>query len=318
MTLDDIAARLERTDEPRVPQWALGTVHRRSITFATGIEDTQTFVVWVQAHGMTGDLRINPARPQLAPGTRLSDLDHQTLIRLATVEGGTATTSLRSDGLMAWNDWIGFQPYDKYPEPGIMRRIGDCMIEFAPSGIYVEDWRFQKSAPGLLAGLRLVAETDHAGNALPRAGGLVIAGDHAILSLARRNELPDGTRAQDYVRESSDPAAALARIFDCTVDYAVKTATTFTIKASTDPRREGTLLPLNSSFEFGSTPGTLIQHLEGGEIRSRLWQIDSLTPNVEFPPATHAGDAELAWLAREADTLLDPLCPEEGNRAQCA
>lgn len=166
MTLDELARKLPVPPPPRVPDWALGTHRRRSISFATGIEDASTFVVWVQAHGMTGDLRIHPARPRLTADDRLEDLDLDSLVRLASVEGGIAATAWAA-GVMRWSGWIGFQPYDKYPEPGVLRRVGDCMIEFAPSGIYVEDWRYQKSAPGLLAGLRLVAETAGDGTERP-------------------------------------------------------------------------------------------------------------------------------------------------------
>lgn len=305
MTLEEMARKLNRDDQPRVPPWTLGAVHRRSITFATGFEDRSTFVVWVQAHGMTGDLRIHPLRPNLEPRSLFDELDLETLVLLASVEGGTATTALRPDGLMTWTNWIGFQPYDKYPEAGILRRVGDCMIEHAPSGMYVEDWRFQKSAPGLVAGLRLVSETDRAGTTHSRAGGLVIAGDHAIQSIARRDELPDGTRAQDCVRTSTDPALALARVMDCTVDYATRQAEGFTIHASTDPRRTGQPIDLTAAFELTSD-AHLIQHIDHPEIVSRLWQIDSLTTDVAFSLATEASPASLAWLQRERDTLIDP------------
>lgn len=305
MTLEEMARKLNRSDQPRVPPWTLGAVHRRSITFATGFEDRSTFVVWVQAHGMTGDLRIHPLRPNLEPHTRFDELDLETLVHLASVEGGTATTTLRPDGLMTWTNWIGFQPYDKYPEAGILRRVGDCMIEHAPSGMYVEDWRFQNSAPGLVAGLRLVSETDRAGAIRARAGGLVIAGDHAIQSIARQDELAEGSRAQDYVRTSTDPTSALARIMDCTVDYAIRQAEGFTIHASTDPRRKGQPIDLTTAFELAAD-GHVIQHIDHAEIATRLWQIDSLTADVPFSLATEASPVSLAWLERERDTLIDP------------
>lgn len=307
MTLEEIARTRSHADALRVPEWALGTVVRRSISFATGVVDDATRVVWVQAHGMTGDIRIHPARPLIDSGAPLESLERSTLSWLASVEGGIATTSW-DEPVMSWADWIGFQPYDKYPEPGIMRRIGGCMIEFAPSGIYVEDWRFQPSSPGLLAGLRLVAEIGDDGRERPRAGGLVIAGDHAILSVARRDELPDGTRAQDFVRDSADPVAALERVFDCTVDYLVKADGVFRVALSTDPRREGATLPLIDGFTHTSETGVLRQAVSGvPSVTARLWRIDSLEAGREFSQSTAVTDDRLAWLAAEADTLLDPL-----------
>ena len=39
-----------------------------------------------------------------------------------------------------------------------MRRVGECCLEFAPSGAYVEDWRMQPGTAGLAASLVLLAE----------------------------------------------------------------------------------------------------------------------------------------------------------------
>ncbi|MBX9682536.1 MAG: hypothetical protein K2X41_01990 [Hyphomicrobium sp.] len=307
MTLDDIAEIAATPARPTVPAWAFGTVVRQSITFATGAIDTTTRVRWVQSHAMTGDIRVHAARPHLTMADRLDDLDADSLVLLASVEGGTATTAWAA-GTMSWSDWIGFQPYDKYPESGLMHRIGPCMIEFAPSGIYVEDWRFQPSAPGLLAGLRLIAEVDDKGAEHARAGGLVIAGDHALRAVARRHELPSGTRAQDFVRASPNPLAAVQQVLDCTVDYAIKRQGNFTIETSTDPRREGSAAHFASDFTPTSTPGVISQRVtDCPGIARRLWRIDSLEASVSFSLSTPAPSDKLAWLTSEADTLLAPI-----------
>lgn len=314
MTLEDIAEERLATGTQRVPDWALGCVRRRSISFATGVEDRETRVFWVQAHGMTGDIRVNPARPSLPADVPLSSLDRDTLVLLAGVEGGVAATSW-AEPIMSWADWIGFQPYDKYPEPGVMRRVGDCMIEFAPSGIYVEDWRFLPSTPGLLAGLWLEAEIDHAGKEHRRQGGLVVAGDHAIRTLARRDELPAGTRAQDFVRTSSDPVAALERVFGCITDYAVRDGTKWTIDASTDPRRENSSVSLLGPLSQSRHPDLLIETvIDDPSISRRVWRIDSLEAGHIFSPATHLDPAGRVWLDREADTLLHPLQKTEPRK----
>jgi hypothetical protein len=314
MTLDDIAAAHPHRNTLRVPDWALGCVRRRSITFATGLEDRETRVFWAQAHGMTGDIRIHPARPAIAMDTKISSLDHETLIRLASVEGGVAATSW-NEPVMSWANWVGFQPYDKYPEPGIMRRVGDCMVEFAPSGAYVEDWRFLPSAPGLLAGMRLEAEIDSTGKEHRRQGGLVIAGDHAIRTLVRREELPAGTRAQDFVRASADPVAALERVFDCITDYMVRDGALWIIEASTDPRREKQPVSLLGPLNQSETAGLLSETVTGDPcIVRRVWRIDSLEAGRAFSPATPISPNSLAWLEREADTLIHPLQKTEPRK----
>jgi hypothetical protein len=254
----------------------------------------------------------------LARNDRLETLDRETLASLASVEGGIAA-SLWQNGVMAWNNWIGFQPYDKYPEPGILRRVGSCMTEFAPSGIYVEDWRYQASEPGPVAGLRLVGETDKSGNVCPREGGIVVAGDHAIVVLARREPLPEGTRAQDYVRESPNPAKALIQVFDCSVDYLQRKDDTFVINASTDPRREGKECNVLSRLMPGRAAGELIEVVDGHQdIALRQWRIDSLEPNRTFALETASEPERLAWLARESDTLIDPIRKTAGRMAACA
>jgi hypothetical protein len=307
LAFTQIAKALDSAPIPRVPEWALGAVRRRSITFATGFCDDLTRVYWVQSHGMTGDLRIHPQRPDLKPETRFADLGLKDLVLLASVEGGVATTNW-AEGVMSWTDWIGFQPYDKYPESGLMRRIGDCMIEFAPSGVYVEDWRFLPSAPGLLVGLRLISETSLDGVAYTRQGGMVIAGDHAICAIARRMELPHGTRAQDYVRASHDPIAAVEQVLDCSVDYAVRRGGVFQIELSTDPRREGMPAHFMAGFQPTATSGLIEQAVEDDpKIRSRLWQIDSLVDNVAFQLHTPVAPDRLAWLEAESDTLVHPV-----------
>ncbi len=97
-----------------VPTWVHGAFKRRSITFATGLEDARTFVVWVQSHRATGDIRIHPGRPKITASDRLEDMDRATLEILASVEGGVAETAW-ADGVMSWDNWIGLQPYNKYP-----------------------------------------------------------------------------------------------------------------------------------------------------------------------------------------------------------
>lgn len=317
MTLEELSASLTKP-KLSVPEWAVGTVWRRSISFATGFSDDSTAVRWVQSHGMTGDIRILATRPILHAADRLEDLELKTLILLASVEGGVASTSWH-DGVMSWGDWTGFQPYDKYPEPGILQRIGDCMIEVAPSKTYVEDWRFQPSAPGLLAGLQLIRETDTAGRDYARSGGLVIAGDHAICSIARLNELPDGVRAQDYVRDSKDPVAALRQVFECTVDYAAKQLEEFMIITSTDRRRERTPVGWTTGFSLTAEPGIVVQQVTSVPgISSRTWRIHSLENDVAFPLTTDIIGDRKTWLDAEADTLIEPHRARGTGRLACA
>ncbi len=317
MTLQEIATVLARSDA--LPRAGLDPRHRarRSITFATGVEDRETIVYWVQA---TASRRHShsPRTPALLSTTTASTTSISTPWR-SCQRRRRLCPHLNALGRPHECGPTGWLPaLRQVPEPGFLRRAGDCMIEFPPSNVYVEDWRFQPSAPGLLAGLHLVSETDHKGETRAAQGWPVIAGDHAILTIDRRPPLPDGIKAQDYVRTSSSPKAALAAVFDCTVDYAILHRTTYRIQASTDPRREGAALGITQGFVPTKDPDLLIQNLDDGEIRSRLWRIESLASGAAIPLATQAGAEHLAWLEREADTLLKPLHSKYGTPARCA
>ena len=167
---------------------------------------------------------------------------------------------------------------------------------------------FERFDRGWFFGQHFVGTLVDRSLASARNGGLVVAGDHAIRTLARRDELPDGTRAQDFVRASIDPVAALARVFDCITDYMVRDGALWIINASTDPRREGLRVALTGDLSRGTDPSTLVETVTGtAGITLRLWRIDSLEADHAFSQSTPLGPDQRAWLDREADTLLAPL-----------
>src|SRR5579862_6775739 len=157
MTLEELAAISPPHPASPAPDWLIGCFRRRSITFFQGQCDTSTEVLWLQTRGICADIRLSPERPRALGRTSLDEFSDLELVRLAAAEGGTARTAW--DGIsMRWSNWRAFQIHDKWPEPGILQRIGDCVIEFAPSGAYVEDWRLQPSRPGPVVGLQLLEE----------------------------------------------------------------------------------------------------------------------------------------------------------------
>jgi hypothetical protein len=297
MRLEDLARDAPVAREPDVPAWALGCFHRRGITYATGQEDATTRVIWTQSCGLTGDLRLPADRPDVSARGALSECSPAELVELAKGEGGVADTAFQ-DGLMSWSNWAAFQPYDKWPEPGELRRVGPALIEFAPSGIYVEDWRLQPGSEGLRVGLRLVSEASPGGSHRPRDGGLVIAGDHAIFALARRQSLAEGVPA--WRQLAADPSLA-ETVFDCQACYVrCSVDGAWRIAFSIDPFAEGRTLALDG-FE-PVRPGVLRQTLDDGA--ERLWKIDVLMTGQPVPVATPAVPEGDAWLKNEAETLL--------------
>lgn len=298
MSLDLLAATRPYAEPLAVPQWTLGCFHRRCITFATGIEDASTRVIWVQSHGLTADLRLPLVRPDVRDRGGLAACTPGERAELARGEGFVARTSW--DGaLMHWDAFAAFQPYEKWPEPGRLERVGACLVEWAPSGIYVEDWRLQPGGSGLSVGLQLVSETGEDSVSRPRDGALVIAGDHALMVIARRAPLPDG-RVHEIL--AADPAL-WEDAFDCEVAYAQRRDGAWPIQLAVDPFMEGRDLLGDAIFEPDPGRDLLVQRRSGPGWRERLWRIDTLRTDLDAGAVTTASPEGIAWLDREADAL---------------
>ena len=292
---------------PSVPAWVLGCFRRRSITFYTGLEDVSTEVIWLQSRGLTADYRRTPPAPRATSAAELSELPLTELLALARVEGGFART--RWDGeLMHWSEWSAFQTHAKWPEPGRLARVGGCMVELAPSGAYVEDWRYQPARGGPLVGLELLDEREAGSDVvLHRGGGLIICGEHAGFVRGRPEPLlPDGERLDDFVRACAGDASALARVFS--FDAAYGTASTergeFTVSFATLPWREGEPL---LSLEGFSPPrdGVISQRVEeAGRLIERRFRIDTLEPEFESALGTAVPPATNEWFEREVGASL--------------
>ncbi len=152
------------------PRHLLGAFRRKSITFCTGLTDEVTPVYWFQSRSFTLDLRL--------PG-----LDDTALTARQGWVGDTLWDAQR--GEMSWSVARSYQPRNQWPEPARLAFIGNSVLEFAPSGAYVEDWR-QLAAPGPLLGLRLHLLREHAtGTDHAMDGGLIVAGAHMALARSR-------------------------------------------------------------------------------------------------------------------------------------
>lgn len=296
-----------------VPAWTLGCFKRRSITFFNGDCDDRTLVLWLQSRGLTGDLRLAADRPRPKSREALGELTLDELTRLAQVEGGISPTRFEPDapggvqlsGTMHWPDWTAFQVHDKWPEPGELRRVGDCLIEHAPSGAYVEDWRLQPSGDGPLVGLTLLVECDaKTGKVSHRGGGLVIAGEHAILVRGRAQALPPAERVTDLIERARSQPQLLDAIFGFEASYARRDGSgRYVVQDSSLPWREGR--ELMSLSGFGLEDGFVVQRArerDGNVVRR--FQVDTLEPSYEDWLATPATQAGVSWLAAEEDTLL--------------
>jgi hypothetical protein len=310
VTLDELvqryAGRAAGGATDGAPAWTRGCFRRRSITFFTGETDTETQVLWLQTRGLTADLRLPARRPTLTGATPLAERAPEEVSALAEVEGGLART--RWDGrAMHWSDWTSFQTHDRWPEPGLLARVGDCLIEHAPSGAYVEDWRLQPSEDGPLVGLRLREERDAAtGTVRHRGGGLVVCGRHAALVLGRPTPLPVKGTIAEIVRAHGQDRDIMRALFAFEASYGTRVAGAFTVAASTNPLREGQALLALDDFSYAEDHGLVTQrtHADNGAPIERLFTVDTLEPAVAFPTDTETTPAGRQWLARESPTLL--------------
>jgi hypothetical protein len=291
---------------PSVPGWTLGCFRRRSITFFTGAEDVTTEVVWLQSRGLTADFRRPRGTPRRARAVPIADIPLDELLGLARVEAGLGHT--RYDGeVMRWSDWTSFQTHPRWPEPGRLSRVGNCLMELAPSGAYVEDWRLQPSGDGPLIGLRLLDERDaRTGVVRHRGGGLVVCGQHAAFVRGRPEPLPEGCRLEDFVREHAAEPRELTRAF--AFDAAYGTSPTpgadITVTLATLPWREGQALLSLEGFAVERERGLVVQRIEeAGVLLERRFSIDTLERRFSGPAATDASRDGVRWLEQEADLL---------------
>ena len=308
MTLDELAVAASRESPAPAPAWAWGCFRRRSIVYATGQEDTGARVVRLQGQGMAGVLRVPAWRPAVSHRAGLHDCTVEELLELGGVEGGVAESAWSGDA-MSWECGSSFQPYDKWPETSVLQRVGSSLIETAPSGAYVQDWRLQPGSGGLLAGLRLMFETGTDGLTRPRDGGLVICGEHCLFSLDRRRPLPSEQPVQQQMRLAGDPYAFADMAFDAETAYARRQADGgYQVEFSTNPFHEGQVVPVTDGFLQTSISGVLRQQVGEGACRIvRQWRIDTLIADAVIGPVTEHDKAAATWLKREGKTLLRGL-----------
>lgn len=300
MTLAQLSQMTWPSPPDAAPDWLLGCFQRRSITFYSGACDTDTQVFWLQARGLAADFRI----PTCAVGPE------EALRQRTNFEGGLSRTAW--DGhAMRWFDWTSFQLHDKWTEPGLLRRVGDCVTEFAPSGAYVEDWRFQRSHPGPVVGLRLLHEKEaESGTVTHSGGGLIVCGDHAALVRGRTRNLHGLGRlsdiAQDASRGASRDTEFFKDLFAFEASYAAMDASgEYKIQLSTHPARVGEALSVTDGFSFDPETELVTQRLRDGDVDlERVFSIDTLEPNWLFSSATEVSTEAEEWLHRESDTLL--------------
>lgn len=304
MTLQELLVRHAQSPAGSVPEWMLGCFRRHCISFANGETDTTTLVFWLQSRNFTIDLRL-PRPAERVPAQPLSQCTAEQRQRLANYEGWAAHSQWNGEQL-AWHGETSLQIHNRWPEPAVLRRIGNCMLEFAPSGAYSEDWRLQPTGPGPLVGLHLLTERNlTSGAIIHRGGGLIICGDFAALVRGRPSPVVAevDTLAEAVAHTADDDELANLLKVETSVARG-SLAMDYTVQHSTHATRIGQPLLALRDSDWALIDGEVHQiFTQAGERYERRFSIDTLEAHHDFSPATPMDPVAQTWFAREAKTL---------------
>jgi hypothetical protein len=209
------------TDAP-VTNAMLGCWRRSWIRFHDGTLDDTSIVIWLQTPEAMADLRLSAAAAGIvARGTADCTTEQlNELVRSDSSSGYTRTHGCDENGVVTatWHtgsEGVEYQPVSAFPEPGLLEwdGTGTVMIERAPSGAYVEEWRLLPNSRDPL--LHAVGLDDGVRTGAYRAG------DHLIV-----------------VRDRAAGAPAI----DCEFSYAVRVEDRFVVMHSTQPWRVGAVV----------------------------------------------------------------------------
>lgn len=287
MTLIELLANLPATGlgDLGFPHHLLGAFRRKSITFCTGVTDEATVVYWFQSRTFTIDLR-------------LPDADTTPVVHRQGWVGDTIWDE--STGQLSWRVERSYQPRNQWPEPATFRFIGNSVLEFAPSGAYVEDWR-QQSSTGPYLGLRLRGMRNEAtGEDMTMEGGLVLAGDHVAFARSRLPAVDAALRDADHLER----ALAKGAVSEAEIEsYEVSVATGGqTITHSTQPSRLGQTIA-SGAFEIAADGSVLMQQVVDGAPCTLRFDLDLYMPEFSFGTTTTSTPDALEWMQRESDHL---------------
>ena len=288
MTLDELRAKLPPVglEGLAFPRHLLGAFRRKSISFSTGLTDETSMVFWFQSKSFTIDLR-------LPDGAATPLLDRQGWV------GDTLWDEDRQQ--MSWRIARSYQPRDQWPEPAHLRFIGNSVIEFAPSGAYVEDWR-QQCFRGPLLGLRLVSmRSEPDGPEQGMAGGLILAGEHAAYAQSRSPHLDEALRSAANLEQAlADGVISEQQIESYQVSVALGGRT---ISHTTQPRNLGREIAADE-MELQEDGSIILPRIVDGRPCDLRFVVDLHIPDFIFDRETPVTPGAQQWLEDEGHHLF--------------
>lgn len=237
-----------------VPDKMLGCWKRRYIQFKEGEQDRSTTVIWLQTLSEMVDIRIPERVLDFSQATSLQDYSFEQLLELAEQDCSTAITTLdeltKPYPTASWDSDEGdafIQAVVIYPEDGWFDWLmeGQCMMEWAPSGAYEEDWRLQADSRTYIA---------HYKNLNPDKREFVyITGKHAVYVRGRAEVLKEDRHLRDIVKDNRENREFIEALLDVEFSYArCRKDMQFQIELSSLPYREGQNLDLDFLLQMES------------------------------------------------------------------
>ncbi|MCK4101289.1 hypothetical protein [Acinetobacter radioresistens] len=272
------------TQPGMIPDFLYGAFRRKSISFFNGLTDENTIVYWFQSRSFTIDLRLKS----------------QTGTAVQERQGWIGNTLWDSASqLLSWEvkDYANYQNHVQWPEPAKLHAIGNCILEFSPSHVYVEDWR-QQVQHGLFLGLRLQSALDvQSGQTLEMDGGLIICADHIAYALTRLPEVQSAVAQMDL--KAVDPTVfALVESFEISIRTDGQTKT-----YSTRTSETGKTFNLENFEVLNETRLVQSVILDGRDI-NLIFEIDIYQPDFVFQHTTVTTVEAENWLKSEQDHLM--------------
>ena len=272
------------TQPEMIPDFLYGAFRRKSISFFNGLTDENTIVYWFQSRSFTIDLRLKS----------------QTGTAVQERQGWIGNTLWDSASqLLSWEvkDYANYQNLVQWPEPAKLHAIGNCILEFSPSHVYVEDWR-QQVQRGLFLSLRLQSAIEvQSGQTLEMDGGLIICADHIAYALTRLPEVQSAVAQMDF--KAVDPTVfALLESFEVSIgtDAQAKTYSTRTSETGKAFNLE--------NFEV-LNESSLIQRVVLDDRKIDLiFELDIYQPDYHFQYTTSTTTQAENWLKSEQDHLM--------------
>jgi len=272
------------TQPEMIPDFLYGAFRRKSISFFNGLTDENTIVYWFQSRSFTIDLRLKS----------------QTGTAVQERQGWIGNTLWDSASqLLSWEvkDYANYQNHVQWPEPAKLHAIGNCILKFSPSHVYVEDWR-QQVQRGLFLGLRLQSAIEvQSGQSLEMDGGLIICADHIAYALTRLPEVQSAVAQMDL--KAIDPTVfALLESFEFSIGTDGQTKT-----YSTRTSETGKTFNLEN-FEV-LNESSLIQRVVLDDRKIDLiFELDIYQPDYHFQYTTSTTTQAENWLKSEQDHLM--------------